>query len=402
MGRYYTIVNVDKREELSRPGGLKMAEWCYHGTFKVQALLNLLAGRWKGDRVFVLTNRANTEDEPYGKALAEVLRETGAENLRLYVDEHYRQVDPDEVDAEDHGYRYIYNHALKVFLDLEHCPFARDDIAPLPLLLAMGFLGAGDGGDFDLITTEMEEMVGSWCDSVRSLEVRKEPLPGVDYAEFRPDFTATEPGRFYLVVNVDKREQFHSEDSKLMNWAYTKAGMVTYLLGLLAGPWKGDRVYVVAHDARSGWEFPENDDLCDTLAQSEEKTLFAYAAAHFKIPGGETEDIQETGEAIRYIYNHALKVCIDITHCPQLKDHWTSTAPLPLLLALGHHGDMKGDFEAGNNGFAHVGTWCATARSIEVSKEPLPGVDYPEFRPDFMEKEYMDEWLRERKETAAS
>ena len=63
---------------------------------------------------------------------------------------------------------------------------------------------------------------------------------------------------------------------------------------------------------------------------------------------------------------------------------------------------MEGDFEAGNNGFAHVGTWCATARSIEVSKEPLPGVDYPEFRPDFMEKEYMDDWLREQKEAASS
>lgn len=397
MGRYYSIVNVDKREELSRPGGLKMAEWCYHGTFKVRALLNLLAGPWKGDRVFVLTYRANPEEEPYGKALAEVLRETGAENLRLYVDEHYRQVDPDEVDAEDHGYRYIYNHDLKVYIDLDHCPAARDDIAPLPLLLAMGFLGAGDGGDFDLITTEMEEMVGSWCDSVRSLEVRKERLEGVDYAEFRPDFTATEPGRFYLVVNADKREQFHSEDSKLTNWAYSKAGMVTYLHGMLAGPWKGDRVYVVAHDALSGWEFPENDGLCDTLAQSEEKTLFAYAAKHFKIPGGEDAPIEKAGEAIRYIYNHALKVYIDIAHCPQLKDHWTSTAPLPFLLAIGHRGDMKGDLGTGDNGFAHVGTWCATVRSLEVSKDPLPGVDYPEFRPDFLEKEYMEEWLREQK-----
>lgn len=58
---------------------------------------------------------------------------------------------------------------------------------------------------------------------------------------------------------------------------------------------------------------------------------------------------------------------------------------------------MKGDLGTGDNGFAHVGTWCATVRSLEVSKDPLPGVDYPEFRPDFLEKEYMEEWLREQK-----
>ena len=73
--------------------------------------------------------------------------------------------------------------------DLEHCPVNLDDIAPLPLLIAPG----GSDFDFDVddeVAAEaMKDAEGSWVDSVRSIEIRKEPLENVDYEEFRPNFT---------------------------------------------------------------------------------------------------------------------------------------------------------------------------------------------------------------------
>ena len=63
--------------------------------------------------------------------------------------------------------------------------------------------------------------------------------------------------------------------------------------------------------------------------------------------------------------------------------------PLPLLLAIGNLGDSLEDYPAAGDGFEHLGAWCETARSIELSKEPLPGVDYAEFRPDFLP---VDKW----------
>ena len=56
-------------------------------------------------------------------------------------------------------------------------------------MIAIGHDAPG-GGNFDFEDDEdMEDAVGSWCDSVQSIEIRKEPLEGVDYEEFRPNFS---------------------------------------------------------------------------------------------------------------------------------------------------------------------------------------------------------------------
>ena len=35
----------------------------------------------------------------------------------------------------------------------------------------------------------MEDAEGCWVDSVRAIDIRKEPLEDVDYEEFRPNFS---------------------------------------------------------------------------------------------------------------------------------------------------------------------------------------------------------------------
>lgn len=191
MGIYYMIINVDKKEAISPHDfmyGAKMAEWCYHYSKPVRALHNLLADRWKGDRVYVFSDELGHVDDRYSKALNYARKVFGMRNVFYYAYDYCRKLKPGEVDTEDHGLRYIYNHALKTFIDLEHCPRDDEFIAPLPLMIAVGHDYAG-GGNFDFEGNDvMMDAVGSWCDSVQFIEIRKEPLEGVDYKECRPDF----------------------------------------------------------------------------------------------------------------------------------------------------------------------------------------------------------------------
>ena len=192
MGIYYMIINVDKKEAISPHDfkyGAKMAEWCYHYDKPVLALHNLLADRWKGDRVYVFADDLGDVDDEYSDELNYARKVFGVRNVTSSANKQCKRLQPDEVDTEDHGLRYIYNHELKTFIDLKHCPNDHEYIAPLPLLIAIGHDAPG-GGNFDFEDDEdMEEAVGSWCDCVQSIEIRKEPLEGVDYEEFRPNFS---------------------------------------------------------------------------------------------------------------------------------------------------------------------------------------------------------------------
>ena len=179
MGIYYTIINVDKKEAVSPHDfkyGAKMAEWCYHYDKPVLALHNLLAGRWKGDRVYVFADDLGDVDDEYSDELNYARKVFGMRNVASSANKQCKRLQPDEVDTEDHGLRYIYNHELKEFIDLKHCPNDHEYIAPLPLLISIGHDAPG-GGNFDFEDDEdMEDAVGSWCDSVQSIEIRKEPL----------------------------------------------------------------------------------------------------------------------------------------------------------------------------------------------------------------------------------
>ena len=154
-------------------------------------------------------------------------------------------------------------------------------------------------------------------------------------------------GVYYLIVNVDKKELLSPHDfdsgAKMAEWSYHQTPLVRALHNLLAGPWKGDRVYVVATDARSGWELPGNEDLCADMAQSELNNLYGFATQNYAWLDVEKRDSSDQG--LRYIYNHALKVFIDLEHCPH--DGGKAAMPLPLLLAIGNRGDVEGTIRPG-------------------------------------------------------
>ena len=223
MGQYYRIVNVDRRQQLvpyDFDNGAKLMEWSYNRNHRVLALMNLLAGPWKGERVYVVGDYADLSDpaEPCHEPLKKVLRELCTEDLYSYAADHYTQICdtfsgrsdrgnetyqliPDI--TKDEGYRYIYNHATKQVIDLEKCPIewtwydASHDkafvtkVAPLPLLLAMGN-GRGGGDYHDAFEGYM--LVGSWCDSSQYISVTSQPLADTeDYEEFAPDFTEQRP-----------------------------------------------------------------------------------------------------------------------------------------------------------------------------------------------------------------
>lgn len=217
MGQYYKIINMDKRQQLypfDFDNGLKLMEWAYDKNTMVLALMNLMADEWKGDRVYVVGDYADTEDmnEVWAEAYRDALSETTARTLYEYGEdfEHiapsggqkfYSRFGDDKIsehvaDEADLGFRYIYNHATKQVIDLDECPVewkwqdgeekGVTKVAPLPLLIAMGN-GRG-GGDY--INEKNERLVGSWCGTVQSVEVSKEPLPECeDYDSFAPNFT---------------------------------------------------------------------------------------------------------------------------------------------------------------------------------------------------------------------
>lgn len=186
MGQYYTAVNMDKKERLyshNFGSGLKLMESSYVGNDYMEALSWLLAGPWKGDKVFYCGDYAwSQEGGSAGKLLhaladcdpfefaeecenistrfaackgnTELVRAPGqpedATCLR-YVE---RPIEG-TFDIEPEHYRFVANLDRMVYVDREKSPVAwiwRDGRTlgvtrydPLPLYLAIGNgLGGGD------------------------------------------------------------------------------------------------------------------------------------------------------------------------------------------------------------------------------------------------------------------
>lgn len=211
-------------------------------------------------------------------------------------------------------------------------------------------------------------------------------------------------GQLYKIVNVDKEEMLvpwdFSNGAKLMEWSYNNNDMILALFNLLAGEWKGDRVFVIGDYADLGYadlgnpNEPCHEALRKVLEEKMICDLYGYASKNYRNISGES-DVSEYG--YRYIYNHALKVVIDLDKCPIERTFWSKVekevcivriSPLSLLLAIGN-GRGGGDFHEGNNGYEYVGSWCDTVSDIEVTIEPLDGIDYEEFSPDFTENNPM-------------
>ena len=193
MGQYYTVANMDKKEVLCIEGqfiGGKLLEIAETASDSL-AILNQIAGPWKGDTVFLVGDYADLKEAnvPYFRALRKWTDKLHlVDSLYDHARDNFTKVDGD---TESRGFRFIYNHDRKEYIDILHCPRCCDGtdwreghIAPLPLLIAMGN-GRG-GGDY--YSSENDKFVGSWCDSIASIEITAEPRDELEYEEFHPDF----------------------------------------------------------------------------------------------------------------------------------------------------------------------------------------------------------------------
>ena len=205
MGQYYIAINVDKKEYIHPhryDNGLKLMEWSYIGNHFANALLNLIAHRWKGDRVYVVGDYADLSDESevWYPELENLTEELGLHDgdyknfpddysLYTYAQAHYKHLPKSKVGHKKLAGRYIYNTLDKTYIDLQHVPVFHYDgwkwrVSPWSLLLAMGN-GRG-GGDY---RDHNKNKVGQWAGESQYLEITSEPRPDHDqYIEWRPDF----------------------------------------------------------------------------------------------------------------------------------------------------------------------------------------------------------------------
>lgn len=221
MGQYYKIINIDTRQKLEPfdyDNGMKLTEWSYDRNLMVLAMMNLLREEWKGDRVYVVGDYADADDmtETWMQTYKDALESINSKDTLYHAAKDFERIAPadpakrfklewkspereEPADIEDHGLRYIYNHATKQVIDLNDCPVEWEwehegkkevtKFAPLPLLLAMGN-GRG-GGDY--WPEKNRNLVGTWCETSQSVEVTAEPIADcLDYKVFKPDFTENE------------------------------------------------------------------------------------------------------------------------------------------------------------------------------------------------------------------
>ena len=212
MGQYHMIINVDKKEYLRSNGGLKLLEWGYLENPMNLTLLDKLSKNWKNDRVYVVGDYGNSEDV-YSSECSRIfsglerefeLRDKdGKINNSIYslAYDRFKEIPlKDNLKIDD--YRYIYNHDTREYIDLNHCVPANYNydffkhknkigymaIAPLPLLISLSN-GLG-GGDYHQ-GCHNHNLVGSWVNNTKSLEVRKDKLNN-NYEELLPEFQESE------------------------------------------------------------------------------------------------------------------------------------------------------------------------------------------------------------------
>ncbi len=215
MGQYHVIINVDKKEYLSSNGGLKLLEWGYLKNPMNLTLLDKLSKDWKGDRVYVVGDYGNSQDV-YSYECSKIFSglekefelcdKDGMINNSMFniAYDKFKEI-PLKENLKIENYRFIYNHDAKQYIDLNHCVPADFDydffkykdkieymaIAPLPLLISLSN-GLG-GGDYHE-GCHNYNLVGSWSNNTKSLEVRKNKLDN-NYEELLPEF---QEGKNYM------------------------------------------------------------------------------------------------------------------------------------------------------------------------------------------------------------
>lgn len=156
MGQYYKPSSIEKKQHVyshDYDNGLKLMEHSYVGNNFVNAVMGLLieGGAWYKDRIVWAGDYADGENGE------------DSENLYHIVGEN--NIKP-EVKELPKAYRYLCNHTIKQFVDLDTITEAQDGwtIHPLPLLTCDGN-GRG-GGDY----RGTNPLVGTWAKHSISIE----------------------------------------------------------------------------------------------------------------------------------------------------------------------------------------------------------------------------------------
>lgn len=194
MGQYYLVANVDKQEYMQGNGFVKLMEWSYNRNPIVLSLEELMDNEWKGDRIYVIGDYADSESALcHSDLIRDLEKEFGCNSLYSHIQSRFKRLNYAEDISVD--FRYIFNHNQKCFVDMEHCPldihlgvfqnrgkWYHATIAPLPLLLALGN-GLG-GGDY---RGNNDHQVGEWAKDSDKIEICEE-MKYPEYKEYQPEF----------------------------------------------------------------------------------------------------------------------------------------------------------------------------------------------------------------------
>ena len=185
MGQYYDVLNLDKKEllDLEDLGCAKL--WDYYKSFEYEcAIINLLADKWKGDNVILLGDYCDNAEES-SAVYNMVMKIRNDYHYDGYMQDYPEEFESIEYDRSDRGYRYVYNHSTKQFLDYNR--ILHSDCVPLiyPLVLLLAVGNGYGNGDYH---RNNENLVGSWALTSAEIEVSKELLPLYGYSELIPDF----------------------------------------------------------------------------------------------------------------------------------------------------------------------------------------------------------------------
>lgn len=211
MGQYYVIVNIDKKEFLdpSEYGcGAKLTEFSHleretgHATNILEALHTLIKGRWQKDRVYVVGDYADIEDENVKDVWYETMKGLYQEIKRLGEKQGEYEKTLFDYAINDckslkgipgtKADRFLCNAITREYVDLRSedvkiCRTLKDGAVhtvyhPLPLLLAMGN-GQG-GGDY---YGKNDKYVGSWVPFTKGIFF-SDSVPDSSYTELCPCF----------------------------------------------------------------------------------------------------------------------------------------------------------------------------------------------------------------------
>lgn len=185
MGQYHKFMNFDKKEVLETPGLSKLMEWSYQKNEYMLQVENLMKTSWKGDRVLVIGDYASDFYKgQYSSELLKTIREENKEyNVNNIYHYPYKPITNSSFYSNRLPSRYIYNDALKEYIDLKKQPIQwicydeklnlMDGAKIHPLSLVLSCCNGAGGGDY---YAENRDKVGCWAATSGSLRLTDELL----------------------------------------------------------------------------------------------------------------------------------------------------------------------------------------------------------------------------------